>query len=56
LFQFFDMQNIINMSTRITLESSTLIDFIVTTKLDLINRKGVLPLGISDHCLTYATL
>ena len=29
---------------------------IVTTKPDLINRKGVLPLGISDHCLIYVTL
>ena len=32
------------------------IDLIVTTKPDLINRKGVLPLGISDHCLICATL
>ena len=28
----------------------------VTTKPDLINLKDVLPLGISDHCLIYATL
>jgi len=49
------MQNTVNMPTRITLGSSTLIDLIVITKLDLINRKGVLPLGISDHCLIYAT-
>ena len=44
------------MLTRITPGSSTLIDLIVTTKPVLINRKGVLPLGISDHCLIYATL
>ena len=56
LFQLFGMQNITNMPTRITPGSSTLIDLIVTTKPDLINRKGVLPLGISDHCLIYATL
>lgn len=46
LFQLFGMQNIVNMPTRITPGSSTLIDLIVKTKPDLINRKGVLPLGI----------
>ena len=55
-FQLFGTQNIANMPIRITPGSSTLIDLIVTTKPDLINRKGVLPLGISDHCLIYATL
>ena len=56
LFQLFDMQNIVNKPTRITLGSSTLIDLIVTTKPNLINGKGVLPLELSDHCLIYATL
>ena len=56
LFQLFDMQNIVNKPTRITPGSSTLIDLIVTTKQNLINRKGVLPLGLSDHSLIYATL
>ena len=56
IFQSFGMQNIINTPTRITLKSCTLIDLIVTTKPRLIKRKGVLPLGISDHCLIYATL
>ena len=56
LFQLFGMQNIVNQPTKITLGSSTLIDLIVTTKPNLINRKGVVPLGLSDHCLIYATL
>ena len=56
LFQSFGMKNIINTPTMITLESRTIIDLIVTTKPRLIKRKGVLPLGISDHCLIYATL
>ena len=56
LFQLFDMQNIVNKPTRITLGSSTLIDLNVTTKPNLINRNGVIPLGLSDHCLVYATL
>ena len=56
LFQLFDMQNIVNKPTRITPGSSTLIDLIVTTKPNLINRKGVVPLGLSDHCLICAAL
>ena len=44
LFQSFGMQNIINTPTRITLESRTLIDLIVTIKPRLIKRRGVLPL------------
>ena len=36
--------------------TTTLIDLIVTTKPNLINRKGVVPLGLLDHCLIYATL
>ena len=50
------MQNVVEEPTRLTLETKTLIDLIVTTKPELINIKGVLPLGISDHNLIYATL
>ena len=50
------MQNVVKEPTRLTLETKTLIDLIVTTKPELINIKGVLPLGISDHNLIYATL
>ena len=32
------------------------IDLIVTTKVNLVGKSGALPLGLSDHCLTYATL
>ena len=44
LFQLFGMQNIVNMPTRITSGSSTLIDLIVTTKPDLINPVVQCPL------------
>ena len=53
LFQLFDMQNIVNKPTRITPGSSTLIDLIVTTKPNLINRKGVLPLGLINATLNF---
>ena len=56
LFEQFDMQNIVDEPTRLTLQAATSIDLIVTTRPELINIKGVLPLGISDHCLIYASL
>ena len=56
LFEQFDMQNVVEEPTRLTLETKTLIDLIVTTKPELINIKGVLPLGISDHNLIHATI
>ena len=56
LFEQFDMQNIVDEPTRLTPQTETLIDLIVTTRPELINIKGVLPLGISDHCLIYASL
>ena len=56
LFEQFDMQNIVDEPTRLTPQTETLIDLIVTTRPELINIKGVFPLGISDHCLIYASL
>ena len=48
------MHNVIADPTRNTMESSTPIDLIVTTRTDLVSVMGVLPLGISDHDLIYA--
>ena len=56
LFKQFDLQNTVEEPTRLTLETKTLIDLIVTTKPVLFDIKGVLPVGISDHSLVYATL
>ena len=50
------MQNVIKEATRITPNTESLIDLIVTTKPELTKTTGVLPLGISDHSLVYATL
>ena len=50
------MHNVITKPTRITIESSMLIDLIFTTRTDLRSSTGVFPLGISDHNLIYATL
>ncbi|XP_022797595.1 uncharacterized protein LOC111335861 [Stylophora pistillata] len=55
-FEYFNMQNIISQPTRITSTTEFLIDLIVTTKANMVRQCGVLPLGISDHSLVYATL
>ena len=56
LFEDFNMQNVIAEPTCITYTTKSLIDLIVTTKVDVVRCTGVMPLGISDHCLVYATL
>ena len=56
LFEDFNMQNVIAEPTRITYTTKSLIDLIVTTKVDVVRCTGVMPLGISDHCQVYATL
>ena len=56
IFQMFDLNNVINEMTRITLTSKSLIDLIVTTRTDMVQSSGVFTLGISDHNLVYATL
>ena len=56
IFEMFNMQNVIQEATRLTITSSTLIDLIVTTRKDLVSSSGVFPLGISDHHLIYANI
>ena len=50
------MQNIIDEPTRLTPQTKILIDLIVATRPEFTNITGVLPLGISDHCLIYPYL
>ena len=56
LFDLFSMQNVVNEPTRVTPTTQSLIDLIATTKVNLVGKSGALPLGLSDHCLIYATL
>ncbi|XP_068735462.1 uncharacterized protein [Montipora capricornis] len=56
LFEQFDLQNIVQQPTRVTLETKRLIALIVTTKPEVFKIKRALPVGISDHSLVYATL
>ena len=56
IFDVFNMQNMIKEATRITPLTKTLIDVIATNKPELVRATGVLPLGITDHSLVYATI
>ena len=53
LYDLFDMKQIIKEPTRVTLDSSTLIDHIATTSCNNITESGVLNIGLSDHYLVY---
>ena len=46
---------LIDKPTRVTQNSSTLLDHIYTNKKDKISQSGVIETGISDHFITYCT-
>ena len=49
------LHQIIKNPTRITCNSSSLIDHIIVSNLKNVLNYGVLAVGISDHCMTYVT-
>ena len=53
LYDLFGMTQFIKKSTRVTLDSSTLIDHIATTNCNNIAESGVLEINLSDHYLVY---
>ena len=55
IFSTFGLEQLITEPTRVTLNSSTLIDLCVTNTPTKIVNSGVLHLGISDHSLIYMT-
>ena len=58
LFSFprmFALTQIIDCATRITCNSSSIIDLIFTSVMDNITQSGVLEVGISDHLVIYCT-
>lgn len=54
LTELYQLKQLITEPTRITETSSSLIDVILTNTPNRIVCSGVLPLGISDHCLIFA--
>ena len=55
IFSTFGLEQLITEPTRVTTNSSTLIDLCVTNTATKIVNSGVLHLGISDHSLIYMT-
>ena len=51
-----NLTQLIKESTRLTETSSTLIDVIMTSGIDLVERSGVLKSHINDYYLVYALL
>ena len=48
-------KQLINLPTRTTQTTSSLIDHVLSSKVDHISQSGVIDLGISDHSLIYCT-
>ena len=56
LLKLFDLEQIIAEPTRITPTSSSLIDHILCNNKEKVCQSGTIPIGISDHFLTYCTI
>ena len=49
------LKQIITSPTRVTVNTSTLLDHVLTNSPDRVSQSGVIDIGISDHMLTYCT-
>ena len=56
LLQQFDYTVVNNQPTRVTSNTSTLIDLVITSKVEMIKSTRILDLGISDHMLVHASV
>ena len=54
--RLFNFNQLISEATRVTSSSSTLIDNILSNTSEKICQFGTVNLGLSDHCLIYATM
>ncbi|EDO38533.1 predicted protein [Nematostella vectensis] len=53
IYETYQLSQLLNEPTRITMHSKSLIDHFVTSCPDKINSSGVIHLGLSDHSLIY---
>ena len=51
----FSLKQLITDYTRITINSKSIIDLIIVSDVSKVSQSGVIPIGISDHFLTYCT-
>ena len=56
ILELFQMKQVIADPTRITSNTTSLLDIIATNRLDKVKESGVIHLGISDHSLVYVSL
>ena len=54
IYELYQLSQLINEPTRVTLTTSSLIDHVVTNTPEKISHSGVMHTGISDHSLIYA--
>ena len=54
LSTLYQLDQIINEPTRVTIASASLIDLFFTNKRENISQSGVIHLGLSDHSMIYA--
>ena len=52
---FFSLHQLIKVPTRITSQSATLIDHILTNSPENVSQSGVIDIGLSDHQLIFCT-
>ena len=55
LLTYYNCKQLVHSPTRVTEKTSTLLDHIFTNNIEKISQSGVLPMGLSDHFLTYCT-
>ncbi len=53
IYELYQLSQLINEPTRVTMRSSSLIDHVVTNTPEKISHSGVIHTGISDHSLVY---
>ena len=54
IYELYQISQLINEPTRVTLTTSSLLDHVVTNTPEKISHSGVVHTGISDHSLIYA--
>jgi hypothetical protein len=54
LYELYQLSQLIDEATRVTMTTSSLIDHIVTNKPEKNSDFGVVHTGLSDHCLVFA--
>lgn len=55
ILEMFNLKQLIKEPTRITSTSSTIIDHIICNNEEKICQSGVIPIGLSDHLITFCT-